>query len=100
MVNLHMAAILVADDDASILRLVSVLLKAEGHEVTTTMHGVDALDILEERDPDLLDLNIPDVGGESVCRKARLAGYAHPVVVLSAMENGYDVSREMKADAY
>jgi DNA-binding response OmpR family regulator len=97
-----MASILVVDDDPSILRLVSVLLKAKGHEVTTTTHGVDALDILEERDPDLLilDVNIPDVDGESVCRSARLAGYAHPVVVISAMEHGYDVSREMKADAY
>ena len=53
-----MARILLVDDEASILSVLSTLLKAEGHEVVPVLGGEKAQDIIKS---DQFDLMISDI---------------------------------------
>ena len=55
-----MARILLADDDASTRNLVQRALATDGHTVTSTQDGTEALEKLREA-PDAFDLLITDV---------------------------------------
>jgi len=63
--------VLLLDDDPSMQRLVSALLKREGYRVDVFLTGRDALRSLEARDYDvlLLDLMMPHEGGMTVIRE-------------------------------
>ena len=65
--------VLVLDDDASMRRLVSTLLKREGYRVTVVESGLDAIDALAKKDFDaiLLDLMMPTEGGMTVIKHLR-----------------------------
>jgi len=82
------ARILVVDDDASILRVVSVTLSRAGHEVFTAQSGREALEQVNEIRPDLiiLDANLPSMDGYQVCRRLRgRPASAHlPIMMLTA----------------
>ncbi len=65
--------ILVADDDADILKFIEVNLRAQGHAVVTAGDGDTALALALEYRPALvlLDIVIPGVDGYEVCRRLR-----------------------------
>ena len=79
------ARILLVDDEASIQRAVGPLLRSRGYQVEIAARGTDALEMLAERMPDLivLDLGLPDIEGTEVCRRIRTTSNV-PIVVLSA----------------
>jgi DNA-binding response OmpR family regulator len=93
--------ILVADDDAVILRLLQVNFGLEGFEVRTAIHGEDALQQAKDMSPDviLLDVMMPGLDGWEVCRRLKEdeALAKTPVVFLSARaqdedrQRGYDL---------
>lgn len=66
-----MARILVVDDEKTLLELVSLILKTDGHEVRTASSGSKALEILEHERFDLvlLDVMMPDMDGWEVVRE-------------------------------
>ena len=68
------ARILVVDDDDQIRQLVVRQIASLGYRVLEASNGLDALDILA-RDADidllLIDVNMPDMGGEAVANEAR-----------------------------
>jgi len=66
---------LVLDDDPSMQRLVSTLLKRAGYRVSVFQSGRDALDSIAEEKYDvlLLDLMMPVEGGMTVIRHLRKA---------------------------
>ena len=63
--------VLLLDDDPSMQRLVSALLKREGYKVDVFLTGRDALRSIEVNDYDvlLLDLMMPHEGGMTVIRE-------------------------------
>jgi len=67
------ARVLLLDDDPSMQRLVSSLLKREGYKVDVFLTGRDALWSIEVNDYDvlLLDLMMPHDGGMTVIRELR-----------------------------
>jgi two-component system KDP operon response regulator KdpE len=79
------ARILLVDDEASIQRTVTPLLRSRGFEVESATSGADALRIQAERPADLivLDLGLPDIEGTEVCRRIRTASTV-PIIILSA----------------
>jgi len=81
-----LTSVLVVDDDPRILRMLCSFLKADGYEVATAEYGQTALDILHSAPPSLvlLDLNLPDIQGDEVFRRARAGGYPGPIVLISA----------------
>ncbi|HZU95415.1 MAG TPA: response regulator [Planctomycetota bacterium] len=89
--------ILIVDDDADIREIVSVVLAGEGHEVTTAVDGLAALELLRSGlrpSLTLLDLMMPRLDGEEFMKAVRSAPELAPgrVVILSG-----DTSARRKA---
>jgi DNA-binding response OmpR family regulator len=80
--------VLVADDDADILELISMTLTGDGYEVAAARNGEEALRLANERPPHLaiLDLMMPGIDGSEVTRRLRAeeATRAVPIVILTA----------------
>jgi diguanylate cyclase (GGDEF)-like protein len=80
--------ILVVDDDQDIARFVSVNLKIHGFEVVLAGDGQEALDLVEQRHPDLavVDLMMPRMDGLELTRRLRANPMtsALPVIMLTA----------------
>lgn len=78
--------ILVVDDEPPIQRTLRRNLMASGYEVLIAENGTQALEIVQQHQPDLilLDLYMPgDVSGLDVCVRVREASRV-PIIVLSA----------------
>ena len=100
------ASVLIADDDASILRALTFLMQREGHDVRTAADGEQALAEIEKKRPDvvLLDLMMPRGNGYEVCRTLR-ANRSYDdvrIVMLTAKGREADqrVGMDLGADAY
>ena len=80
--------ILVADNEADILRFVDVNLRLDGYEVLLAGDGEEALRLATDELPDLviLDVMMPGLDGFEVCRRLRAhARTSHiPVIILTA----------------
>ncbi len=68
-----MLKILVVDNHPVMLEYMSHTLEKEGHQVKTALDGLSSLDILENFQPDVvfIDLIMPNIGGEKLCRMIR-----------------------------
>jgi two-component system KDP operon response regulator KdpE len=77
--------ILLVDDEVSIQRAMTPLLRSRGYTVSVAGSGREALDAFERERPDLLilDLGLPDMDGSEVCRRVRERADT-PILVLSA----------------
>jgi diguanylate cyclase len=66
-------SILVVDDERDALETLRLLLEGEGFEVRTASSGAEALQLMRERKPDLviLDVMMPAMTGYDVCRHLR-----------------------------
>jgi len=80
--------LLVVDDDASMLRLLSRLLRSEGHEVDTCGSGEEAMVLLRGRTYAVLltDLVMPGMGGLELVRQARALSVGLRCVVISGQQ--------------
>src|SRR5579883_1891763 len=65
--------ILVVDDNPGISDLLRLVLVREGYEVQTASNGLEALARVSDFRPDLLllDLSMPHLGGDEVCRRLK-----------------------------
>ena len=68
-----MEKILVVDDERTVLLVLEKQLTDEGYSVVTTTSGYSAVDLADSEMPDLviLDLSMPDIGGEMVAEHLR-----------------------------
>jgi two-component system OmpR family response regulator len=82
------ARLLVVDDEATILELLSGSLRLAGFEVMTAASGMEALRTAAASRPDLvlLDVMMPDGDGFEVVRRMRSSGPDVPVIFLSARD--------------
>ena len=98
------ATVLVVEDEAKIRELVRRYLEREGLAVLTTGSGAEALTMLDTHPIDLivLDLNLPDVSGETVAAEVRLPIGDPPILMLTAKSTEADRIRglELGADDY
>ena len=95
--------ILVADDEASIRRILETRLKMVGYDVITASDGEEALEAFSKHNPDLiiLDVMMPKLDGYGVTREIRRNSDV-PIIILTALG---DVSEritglELGADDY
>ena len=95
--------ILVADDEASIRRILETRLKMVGYDVVTAEDGEEAVDVYNKTMPDLviLDVMMPKMDGYGVTREIRRTSDV-PIIILTALG---DVSEritglELGADDY
>jgi DNA-binding response OmpR family regulator len=98
--------VLIADDDADILSLVTLRLELDGYDVIGAPHGERAVEEALERTPDLalIDVTMPKLDGYEVAERLRQheATSAIPIILLTARVQDSDVARgiETGADDY
>jgi DNA-binding response OmpR family regulator len=98
--------ILVVEDEADILHLVTLYLEKEGFRLYTAGTGVQALKLVKEERPDLiiLDLMLPELDGLEVCKKIRMNADTAmiPILMLTAKAEESDtvIGLELGADDY
>jgi CheY-like chemotaxis protein len=90
--------VLVVDDDEDILTLVCLVLESEGYRPIPARDGLDALQILSERETPsliLLDIMMPRMNGEELAStlKASPRFSGIPVVVMSGDNNAREKTR-------
>lgn len=92
--------ILVADDDAQILRALSVMFGARGHEVLVARTGAEALRQASAHPPDLvvLDLGMPQLDGIAVIAGIRSWSEV-PILVVSGRTDSADKVDALDAGA-
>jgi DNA-binding response OmpR family regulator len=96
--------VLVVEDDPGILRTVADNLRFEKYDVITAADGETAYVLQQQQQPDLivLDLMLPRVSGQDLCRRLRSEDVQVPVLVLTA--RGEEADRvgglDMGADDY
>ena len=84
--------VLIADDDASICRLLEKVMLSNGLEPEIVNCGRDALEAIASRHFDLilLDVMLGDMEGFEVIRKIRREGNNTPVMIISGRNEDYD----------
>jgi two-component system OmpR family response regulator len=84
--------ILVVDDEPNIADLLSAALTFEGYDVSVAGTGNEALDLARTFRPNLvmLDVMLPDLDGNEVCRRLRAQGDTVPIVFLTARDTTED----------
>ncbi|MCO4195025.1 response regulator transcription factor [Mycolicibacterium smegmatis] len=90
--NVPEARVLVVDDEANIVELLSVSLKFQGFEVHTASNGAAALDKAREVRPDavILDVMMPGMDGFGLLRRLRADGIDAPALFLTARDSLQD----------
>lgn len=95
--------ILVVDDEKPIADILQFNLVKEGYNVICAYDGDEALEKVEEQQPDLmlLDIMLPKRDGMEVCREVRKK-YDFPIIMLTAKGSEIDkvLGLEMGADDY
>jgi DNA-binding response OmpR family regulator len=95
--------ILIADDEPNIVAALEYLLQQSGYEVLVARNGEEALGLVEERNPDLvlLDVMMPRKSGYEVCRSIReRAEWQHiKVIMLSAKGRDAEVGKGLSMGA-
>jgi len=98
--------VLIVEDDALLLRVLSEIFTVEGFEIATVENGLEVADLVKSFSPDiiLLDLIIPGIDGFAVLKqlKANEATKKIPVVILSNLEDVGDIKsgKALGADEY
>lgn len=96
--------ILIVDDEANMRRGLKDNLEFEGYTVSEAVDGLDALEKVNEVNPDLivLDVMMPNLSGFEVCKKLRKDGNETPIILLTAKGEEIDkvLGLEMGADDY
>ncbi|MCU1378082.1 MAG: Two-component response regulator PhoP [Acidimicrobiales bacterium] len=95
--------VLVVEDEESFIDALVVGLQREGFRVQVARDGVEALELFELVDPDviLLDVMLPRMSGIDVCRQIRTKSKV-PIIMVTAKSSEIDtvVGLEVGADDY
>lgn len=98
--------ILVVDDEAEIVKILSMRLRVNGYDVISALEGEDGLNKARTQKPDLLilDLMLPKLSGYEICRMLKFDDEfkSIPIIILSALheQKEKDKTVESGADAF
>jgi len=96
-------SVLVTEDDADILELITYSLESEGFRVFPAKSGNEALSILTDESVDmaLLDVMLPDMSGTELCRRMKRDERMErvPVIFLTARDEETDKLAGFKVGA-
>ncbi len=101
-----MSVVLVVEDSLAQRQMISDLLKNSGLKVTVAGDGVEALERIQQLNPDLvvLDIVMPRMNGYEVCRRLKNDPKTQNVPVVMCSSKGEEFDRywglKQGADAY
>ncbi|GAA3246002.1 response regulator transcription factor [Streptomyces labedae] len=90
--------VLVVEDDTRIAEALSEALQRFGHKVDWVGTGAQALEVAPRSEFILLDLGLPDLDGQEVCRRGREAS-AVPIIAVTARAEELDRVLVLQAGA-
>ena len=78
--------ILVVDDGDTNRKLIQLVLRRAGADVSTARDGLEAIHATEEKHPELIlmDMQMPVMDGYSATRELRMKGHQLPIIALTA----------------
>lgn len=93
--------ILVVEDDKGLQKYLKELLLDNGYAVHTASDGIQALEYFKQAEPDLmvLDLGLPNMGGEAVCQEVRKKHKELPIIILTAKDSVNDIVQGLNLGA-
>lgn len=96
-------SVLLVDDDEKLVQLLKSYFEKEGFIIYTAYDGVTAIQIVREKNPSImiLDIMLPEMDGWDVCRKIRKDNEV-PIIMLTARDEETDrlIGLEIGADDY
>lgn len=98
--------VLIADDEPNIVAALEFMLQREGYAVSIARNGSEALQLIVQRKPDLvlLDVMMPLVSGYDVCRQVREREDCRHIKILMLSAEGRETAankgRSLGADLY
>ncbi len=96
-----MTRVLVVEDEPNLREPLVYLLEKEGYQVLEAADGNAAIENFQKHSPDLilLDLMLPGISGNEVCRLIRLESQV-PIIMITAKDTEIDkvVGLEIGAD--
>jgi DNA-binding response OmpR family regulator len=92
--------VLIVDDEPSIIKFLEIKLKTSGYAVSVSNNGVEAINLFQAEEPDLLVLDVimPGMDGFETLKQIR-AMSSVPVIILSARETNTDKIKGLKMGA-
>ncbi len=97
-----MSKILVVDDEQPVRDVLAMLFGDAGHHVLIAVHGRQALDLIEQEQPDLIvsDVMMPVLGGVELCRRLKRNVTTNEIPIILMSSAGFHVARDVGADAF
>ena len=97
-----MATLLVVDDEKRFLKILSMVLTEEEHEVHTASDAPQALELFDQILPDVVitDLKMPGMSGEELLREIRGRRPNTPVIILTAFGTVASAVAAMRQGAF
>jgi DNA-binding response OmpR family regulator len=98
--------IAIIDDEEAMVQLLSVELESEGYHVLTAGNGVSGLKLIQDKQPDLvlLDIMMPGLNGYEVIKSVKEDPSVCdiPIIMLTARSHDEDIQRglDLGADDY
>jgi CheY-like chemotaxis protein len=98
--------ILIVDDNATNLKLVAYLMKANGYDVATAQDAESAIESLRVRRPDviLMDIQLPGIDGLELTRRLKADPATRDIVIIAvtayAMKGDQDKALAAGCDEY
>ena len=99
-----MKRILIIEDDPAIVKGLQESLEDEHYDILTATDGKEGYEMAGRENPDLilLDLMLPTMNGQDICRKLREDGITVPILMLTSKREETDkvLGLELGADDY
>ena len=98
--------ILIVEDDSDISNMLRIYFSGQGYDVSVAPRGGEAIDLVRQRTPHLivLDIMLPDMDGYAVCRELRTTTRTShiPIIFLTQKDERSDkiAGLELGADDY
>jgi CheY-like chemotaxis protein len=98
--------ILIVDDNATNLKLVAYLMKANGYDVATALDAESAIEALRVNRPDviLMDIQLPGIDGLELTRRLKADAETRDIVIIAvtayAMKGDQDKAFAAGCDEY
>ncbi len=84
--------ILVVEDEPSLIFTLRDTLESEGYDVIVSEDGEQAVELVQEHQPDLmiLDIMLPGKSGYDICKEVRELKFTFPIIMLTAKDQEID----------
>ena len=98
--------ILIVDDNATNLKLVAYLMKANGYVVDTALDAESAIEAIRQRHPDviLMDIQLPGIDGLELTRRLKADPGTRDIIIIAvtayAMKGDQDKALAVGCDDY